>query len=152
MKKFRHICFRWCYFCFRRRFNVNFHNGIYRLCWNRSYRNKFWWRCYGHYQWRNKLWKNTGNSTTTSSVSDRILGVSASALDIRLPAASGFLMVIFYNKRRSRKRQHKHNNNKNYGADEIDGRTYCVRIAIRSNKCILRWFFKILYLLGRLEI
>ena len=38
---------------------------IYRLCWNRIPQ-QILVVSVGHYQWRNKLWKNTGNSTTTS--------------------------------------------------------------------------------------
>lgn len=67
-------------------------------------------------------------STTTSSVSDKILGVSASAaLDIRLPAASGFSDGQYFTIK-----DEAGNANTNTitirttGADEIDGRTSVV--------------------------
>ena len=67
-------------------------------------------------------------STTTSSVSDKILGVSASAaLDIRLPAASGFSDGQYFTIK-----DEAGNANTNTitirttGADEIDGRASIV--------------------------
>ena len=63
-------------------------------------------------------------STTTSSVNDRILGVSASsALDIRLPAASGFSSgANFIVKDEAGNANNFNITIRTTGADKIDGR------------------------------
>ena len=63
-------------------------------------------------------------STTTSSVTDKILGVSASAaLDIRLPAASGFSDGQYFTIKDEAGNANSNNITiKTTGADKIDGR------------------------------